>query len=414
MFLKIIRKAFLCFLFLLSFLISGCAEAPDEVKSDIAEINNAKKETQEKEDTILFTSLSEAGKDAKKGYKEEMGLLHFYGDILIPECKEAYLLEMEVNSKILENLDSNMNTIMNYFGMKDNWRDCVIEESLMSDKIIGNGNRTYANEGYCFVKMKDMTVSIKQTGWFSIEKNVDKENHPYFLKIDGSIVNSYYFVNNKEDNLNKKIELNNKNITLKELDDYFEQSVNLVNTCVPELNLVLHDARIVQSKADGKQMVVFRALSNYKNIFFDSNYIFPQNSKTTNGKSFVGYEMNQQMHEIGDSCKIAVRESSYLVKREIKKYSEIIDFDSALKLLANSLPQDKTTTIESAELVYQIFYEGKEGQAWEYAYENPPTFYAAPVWKFVEKDRPGEMEATVYYVDAVSGEIYSFYKACTP
>lgn len=83
-------------------------------------------------------------------------------------------------------------------------------------------------------------------------------------------------------------------------------------------------------------------------------------------------------------------------------------------MLENSLPKDKITVIESAELVYQIYYEGEGGQTWELAYENPPEFFAVPVWKFVEKERENEVEATVYYIDAVSGEVNSFYKSCTP
>lgn len=402
---------------LLSFLLFGCAETPDEVKEDIARINALKKEMQEYNESITYKSVSQLKTDAKEDFSKDMGVLTFQGDVIIPDCKNVYLLEMKVNDEIFKNLETNMPLLMDFAGVEShNWENYIIAEEDSSDKLLINNieDKSYSNRGYCFVENNNLHISVNHAGWININQKLNSDKHPYYLKFDGKTVDTFYFINDKEKMLAKEIELNNEKVTLRELDDSFEQAVCLINDCSAGLNLVLHDARIVEEKETGTRMVVFRALNNYEGVYFDSNYITPQNSQITKGKSFVGYEMNQQIHSVGDMCKVALRESSYIVSKEIKKYSKVIDFNYALHMIEKTIPQDKITTLESAEFLYQIFYKGEEGQSWEYAYENPPSFYATPVWKFIEKDRPSEMEVTVYYVDAISGEVYSFYKACTP
>lgn len=416
------KITFISYFFLLSCFILGCAQTPDEVKEDIAKINASKKEIKEYNESIIYKNVSQLKTDAKEDYSKDMGVLTFRGDVIIPDCKNVYLLEMKLNDEIYNNLESNMPLFLNFAGMEsNNWENYIIAEKGISDKLLINNvlnnnieDKTYSNRGYCFVEYSDLHISVNHSGWISINNYLNSDKHPYFLKIDGKIVDTYYFINDKEKKLNKEIELNNEKITLREIDDSFEKAVSLINACSSGLNLILHDARVVEEKETGTRMVVFRALNNYEGVYFDSNYITPQNSQITEGKSFVGYEMNQQIHTVGDKCNVALRESSYIVSKEIKKYSKVIDFDYALHMVEKTIPQDKITTLESAEFLYQIFYEGEEGQGWQYVYENPPSFYAAPVWKFIEKDRPNEMKATVYYVDAISGEVYSFYKACTP
>lgn len=413
-----LQKLYIIFqLCLISLFISGCAEVPAEVKGDIAKIKASQREKQEFSQSVTTKSLTELGEDAREDCSIDMGVLQFQGDIIIPNCENVYFLEMKVNDEIYKNIESNMPLLMQYAGVEGkDWKEYITQEKG-ADSISSGGSiedKMYDSRGYCFVDINNINFSINHIGWVSIIQSLEREKHPHFLNWDGVITDTYYFINNKEKNLDVEIELNGEKVSLRELYLNFEEGVDLINQCSPGLSLIPHDARIVEEKGTGSRMIVYRALNNYKGVCFDSNYIYPQNSQITGGKSFVGYEMNQHIHAAGDNCNIALRESSYIVIDEMKKYSKVLDFDSALRIIENTIPGDKITILESAELLYQIFYEGEEGQRWEYKYEEPPSFYAAPVWKFVEKDRPNETKATTYYVDAITGEVYSFYKACTP
>ncbi len=404
------------FIFAVSFVLSGCVEAPDEVKEEMKKINEAKKEQKEINKEIRFIEASELRNEAQEGLLMDYGVLRFQGDVVVPECENVYLLEMKVNDEIYKNLDENVLRIMEYIGIEENdWEKYITEEKGINESLGYNSatGKVYDDEGYCRVEIGENYISINRSGRISIDQGIKDKGHPYFLNA-GKIIENYYFINNRGKYLGKEIDLNGKKVTLQELEDSFEKGVKLINKCSPNLNLILHDVRVVEIEETKNIMLVIRALGSYRGVCFDSNYIFPQDSESMGGKSFVGFEMNQQIHEVEDVCKTSLRETSYIAKREMKEYNEVIDFESALHLIAKTAPKDKITTIESAEFVYQIYYEGEEGQAWNYSCQVPPVFFATPVWKFVEKDRSSEMKATVYYVDAVSGEIYSFYKSCTP
>lgn len=398
---------------LFSFIIVGCAQAPYEVKEEIKKIKEARTDKRELKDDITYVKISDLGNESRAGYTADFGLLRFEGEVVVPECKNVYFLEMKVNDEIFHNLDHNMRLIMEFTGAEEtDWEKYITEESGRDDEA---AERNFCNSmGYCFLKTERADISIKQSGWMSIDYHVKNEEHPYFLGLDGEIVNICFFTGAQSENLEKEINLNGVKVTMGELTEQFERSVSLFNQCSPGINLKLHDARIIKDRETQKEMLVLRALSSYEGLSFDSNYIAAQDSQLTQGKSFLGFEMNQQIHQADDACKTSLRERSYIVSRKIKEYSNVIDFDSALHIIEQTVPRDKLTTIEYAEFLYQIFYQGEEGEGWEYNCEVFPDFYAAPVWKFVEKDRPDEMKATVYYVDAVTGEVHSFYKACTP
>lgn len=405
------RYRYLLCVLMFTFILSGCAETPEEVKKEIAEIERAKEEEKKLKEELVYVPVSELQKDGRKNFSMDHGTFRFDGSIVIPECEDVYLLEMKVNDGMFQNIDENMPLIMKHIGKEEvDWKQYIDRRND------GSGN-TYSEKGYCFVRIDDLEIDLDLPGWFSICKLKGKDEkfyHPYFLQGDAKMIDQYFLINDKETILDQEILLAGKKVTFRKLNDDFEKEMEFVNTLSPGLNLVPHDIRIYEDQETKDTTVVFRAQSNYKGIFFDANYIEPQDSKMTDGKSFVGFEMNQQMHHEGDRCFIVLREGSFIVSKEQKKLDKVIDFESALSLVEHTVPNDKITTIESAELMYQIYYEGDKGQNWELYYENPPAFYAAPVWRFVEKDRPHEVGLTVYYVDAVSGKVYSFYECCTP
>lgn len=406
---------FFPYLLLFTAISSACAETPPEVKKEIEEIKEAKKERRELQRTLTYVHVSELQKDAQEMFSMDHGVFRFEGSVVVPECDNVYLLEMKANDEIFINIDRNVPFIMEHIGAgEDNWKEYITDESGTGKTKESDTACSYDEKGYCFIEMNEIYISIKHSGGICIGREIQEEKHPNFLAVDGDILQTCYFVNNRESALNREIDLNGGKATLFELNNTFEKEMELINDCSPNLNLILHDARIIEDKETKETMVVFRALGSHKGVCFDSNYITPQDSEAMGGRSFVGFEMNQQIHKKEDNCETAVRETSYIVSEEKKKIDKVIDFGSALSLIEHTAPQDKLTTIESAEFMYQIYYEGEEGQGWNYICEQPPVFYAAPIWKFVEKDRPNEMKATVYYVDAVSGEVYSFYRACTP
>lgn len=411
---KKIRAFYFIFVFTLT--LGGCAEAPAEVKKEMLEIDRAREEQEALRQTITYVSPSELSKDAQEDFSVECGVFRFAGNVVIPECENVYLLELKVNNDILINIEKTVPIIMQYLGIEEmNWKTYITDERGLSESKKNEGGKeaTYGPSGFCDLEINDTVISVHQSGWMSIYRVPKDENHPHYLRGDPQILNTFFINNNLDTFLAREVELNGETVKLDELYDIFESAVNLMNTCSPGLNVVLHDAMVVEDRETKNQMIVLRALNNYQGVSMDSNYIYPQESRLTGGKSFVGFEMSQQIHFVGDTCKFALRETSHVVTEEKKEYDKVIDFNSALHLIEEAVPQDKITTIESAEFMYQIFYEGEGGQVWQYVYENPPIFYATPVWKFVEKERPDERSVTVYYVNAVTGEVYSFYQACT-
>lgn len=397
-----------------AFILSGCAETPDEVKQEIEEIKKAREEQRELQKNLTYVIPSELKKDGQDDFSMDHGVLCFDGSVNIPDCKNVYLLEMKVNDEFIENIDKNMQLSLEHVGVEEkDWKKYITNENGINGKADTTTNKSYNGGKYCFIEMNDFYISVDQAGYFSINRKIENEEHPYFLK-NGKIIDTYFMLSGKETFFNNVIELDDEKVTLGKLNDMFEKEVDLMNRCSPNLNLIAHDVRICEYRDTQIKMAVFRALSSYKGVCFDSNYIADQEAKITGGKSFVGFEMNQQIHSDGDTCATAVRETSYLVSKEIKEIDKVIDFESALNMIEYTVPKDKITIIESAEFMYQIYYEGEEGQRWENIREKPPVFYAYPVWKFVEKGRSDEYSATVYYVDAVSGEVHSFYKSCTP
>lgn len=400
--------------FLAVSILSGCAETPDNVKQEIEEIEKARGEQRELENNLTYVRPSELRKDSKDKFAMDHGVLRFDGSVNIPDCNNVYLLEMKANDEIIENIDENMQLVLEHVGVQEkDWKKYITNENGIIGKADTTTNKSYNSGRYCSVEINDIIIFADQAGYFSINQKTDSEDHPYFLK-NGKIIDTYFLVNDKENLLNSVIDLDGEEVTLGKLNDRFEKEVDLMNRCSPNLNLVTHDVRISEDRETKIKMAVFRALSSYKGVCFDSNYILTQEAKVLDGKSFVGFEMNQQIHNEGDTCATALRETSYIVSKEVKELDEVIDFESALNMIEHTVPNDKITTIESAEFMYQIYYEGEEGQRWENIREKPPVFYAYPVWKFVEKDRSDEYSATVYYVDAVSGKVHSFYKGCTP
>lgn len=386
------------------------------VKKEIAEIKKAKQERQELEKNLTYVQPSKLIKDRKNDYFLDHGIFCFDGSVLVPDCKEVYLLKLEVNGNIIQNIDENMAKIFKTFGAEDeNWKDHIefangVAGKKMDPSQISKG---YASQKTCSVLCKDTMVAMDQAGSLYIVKP-DTFEHPHYLT-DSKNIKNYFFVNDKEDPLDNTIVLDHKEVALRDLNTEFQKTVNLYNSCSPELNLALHDVKIMENVESGEAIAVFRALSNYKGVYFSPDYITFQDTRLTEGKSFVGFRMYQMFHSEEDLfCMRYLEETSYLISKEEKKVDKVIDFDSALNILEQTVPHDKLTTIESAEFLYQTYYEGEEGQQWEWICENAPEFYAFPVWRFVEKERTSEMQATVYYINAVTGKVYSFYETCLP
>lgn len=393
-------------------ILSGCAEAPDGVKKEIEEIKKAKEEKKRLEESLVFIEPSQLEKEAKENFSLDHGVFKFEGSVVAPKCENVYFLELKMNDEIFGDLDKNMPLLMEIAGEeKGNWKNYITEESYSRKRINGEA-KSYVEGAYCFTEMKNVGIAVVGVGGISIYLLENREEHPHYW--EGEIRKTYFLVNHKEKVVDEEIDLNGEKTALKTLNDVFEKNVSAINECSPNLNLISHDVRISVNSETGNTIAVFRALSNYKGVCFDPNYITTQDSDLTGGRSFVGFGLEQHMHYKGDNLCMMIIEDSYLVSKEKKKIDKVIDFESALSIVEHTVPQDRITVIESAELLYQMYYEGEEGQTWESSYEKPPVFYASPVWKFVEKERRCESEATVYYVDAVSGEILSFYQSCTP
>lgn len=297
----IIKKYILLFIcmILLAFGISGCAETPEVVKKEIAEIERAKKEQKLLKKEIKYVSLGELQKEADENLTIKRGVFCFDGEVIVPKCENVYFLKMQANDEIFKNIDENMQRTMEHIGKSGKrWEDYI------GGKNSSEG-RNYWEKGYCFVTLDSHSISVDQAGGFSIYENADRGKHPYFL--DDEVLDTVFFVNDREAKLEQKINLNNEEVTLRDLDAVFEKEVEFFNSCSPKLNLALHDVRIIKNNETKNTMAVFRALSNYDGVSFDPNYIMLQDSEASGGKSFVGFEMVQPMHEPGDTCSVNLR-----------------------------------------------------------------------------------------------------------
>lgn len=309
-------------IFLMTLILSGCADTPDEVKQEITEIEKAKEEQRELKKSLTYVHASELQKDRRDNFSMNHGVLCFEGSVNIPDCENVYLLEMKVNDEIFKKIEKNMLLVMDQVGVDEKeWTKYIIAENGIDEKGGAATDKSYAERGYCSVEVDDFIITADQAGYLSINQVMENEDHTYFLK-NGKILRNYYFVNDEKKECNDKVDLPDKTVILETLKDMFEKKVELVNSCSPNLNLVVHDARICENTETKNKMVVFRALGGYKGVCFDPDYILSQEAKLMNGRSFVGFEMNQQIHEEEDACAIALRETSYIVSQEKKRLTK--------------------------------------------------------------------------------------------
>lgn len=89
-------------------------------------------------------------------------------------------------------------------------------------------------------------------------------------------------------------------------------------------------------------------------------------------------------------------------------HNEIISFEQAWECLNGKVETEEVVEIQRAELVYSIWYEVSEDTDadWTMELDQPPNMYATPVRRFTSYQSANM--SSVYYVDAITGEVITY------
>ncbi|MGN1160521.1 MAG: hypothetical protein ACI4SE_10010 [Lachnospiraceae bacterium] len=422
--------------------LSGCAEAPQEVLDEMHERENRAEirendgstdtldesgeevqsaDTREDTGEVVFIKVSDLAGSVSEHMEESRDNLVFDGTVTVPAVDRLYDLELEPCTSFYYNRETLIPELLAWFQLPcDNWQneiethvdaDCGIYEGLREDASYD----LYENQAFISVLSSHRRIDINRGGSLvltnELEVNMERlgTDHVWPWSEVPQQYEVWHLWNHEMPET--EVVLGEESVSLQELCLDFEQAVELYNSMDEELGLRLYNAVYYEMENRGS-CVLMQALQSYKGVCFDPTEV-PGNIVDGSGRSYLGGRLKGLYHVSGDRCFIALHRS-YVPVKELAVYDEVISFESALNLLQDRLGDHYMAVLEEADLFYLRYYYGENGNSWIYYEEEPITVYAHPYWRFVERmeGKDTAMSRTVFYVDAISGEVKCFYENC--
>ncbi len=409
-------RSFLLLCFVLIMILPSCAAVPEDVQQDVDAFRQAREEAEKLEKEMNFIPISDVYKNTPKTVQYKNGIVNVDAKVCVPQADKMYKLELAPNDLYAEK-DALLKSFLDEKSYA-NWESLQYKDSPLDKPIFYNGieHKEYGGKGNFFIEFGDnKELALNRCGRIFLRDTTKTMETHFFSGTGGILTSKTFFYDEIRDDFPESTVLDGKNCKAVDAWKQFGETVNYFAQRVPNFNYKPYSLEFYDNKEDSSsKAIVCRAVYEYNGVAFDPMCIDSQDKKNYD-ISRVCFGFYQNFHSLNDDCYLALRDS-YKVTKELESYDKILDLDSAVKLLQASLAKERFANIDTIELMYGTYYYGDKGDEWANSYEEPPQFYAEPYWKFTER-ADGEDEeniqglSTVHYVNAVTGEFYS-YNSC--
>lgn len=416
-------KAIFCYALLI--LLAGCAKVPEEVLDEINDTENWQEVTEVLEQTdegIVYTKVSELSESVPEYMTTTIGNLSFDGTITVPDTDCLYDLRLVANTSFYDNRDTLIPDILAWYQIP------YEDENIEIECWVDHGSETYIGlQGeetpddipgdFIQVLISDLHIGVHSDGtmvWvnrWGIDREYQGINHFWHENVEVEAYETWHLWNHEIPEI--EIVFNEEHVSLQELYDDFSQVVELYNRQNDSLGFQIYSASYYQTE-EQDVCVQLEAVQTYRGVCFDpvSHHDYSLVIDAS-GRSLVSGRLKGMYHCRKDRCLFGLYDSSYIPVEELAVYDKVVSLDSALDLLAERLGDYYIADVEEASLFYLRYYYGTYGYAWGLWEEEPITAYAHPYWRFVERsDGNDSFKRTVYYVDAITGEVMCLYENC--
>lgn len=391
-------------------LFAGCAEAPAEVLEELNALTTQDEVAENKSDfkDLVYIPVSALKEENAEYREEQIGNLIFSGSVTTPDTEVLYELRLEPYAGFYENRESVVPRLLTWYDLpSENWEDAVVFHINRDENIFIGDEALAGFVPFLEIQTGDITLQIGAEGVLvMVNGDFDTEEHFWYeLKTP----NDYRIWNLVVGQIPEEVILN-ESVTLEELYQDFIEITDLYNELGAGLNFKPSTAAYYDTESGC--MASLEARQTYKGVFFDPTNVQNQKMEAQGGKTYLRTGIRAKYHCAQDRCLISLY-NSYLPVEELETYEEVIGFETALRLLQERLGDNYTAHIEEADFFYQCYYYGEYGNIWDGYEKEVITAYAHPCWRFVESigdETP--LTRTVYYVDAISGEVMCFYECC--
>ena len=415
-------------------IITGCAKAPEEVLDKINgteeqanDFNQADDleqvdDLEQMDDGVVYTKVSELSASVPEYMTTSIGNLSFDGTLTVPDTDCLYDLRLVPNTSFYENKETLIPDILAWYQRPYD------DENIEIVYWIDNESSTYIGfpngenpEDYPFdfidLVASNLYIGINNCGTIVLLDHWGEGreylgiNHFWQESVMVEAYETWHLWNHEIPDI--EIAFDEETVSLQELADDFSQIVELYNSQNESIDLQICTASYYLSE-EQEVCVQMEAVQTYKGVCFDpvehSDYNLVIDES---GRSLVAGRLRGLYHCREDRCMFGLNQNSYIPIEELAAYDEVVSFESALELLAGRLGDHYTADIDEAALFYLRYYYGTHGFSWHYREPEPITAYAHPYWRFVERsDGNDSFNRTVYYVDAITGEVMCLYENC--
>lgn len=387
-------------------LLSACAPVPENVQNDVDELSKAHEEEKQLSKELNYIKVDELCGSTPRTFEYKNGILNINARVCVPQAEHMYKLALEPNDLYKEK--ENASKLLPDGGACVAGETQQIKWDIAPDEVVSyNGieQKSFGSKGKYYAAYGSREISISHCGELFIYNCIKHDSDEHFIPFNCSAENEYFY-NEIDGNFNQSVNFGGE--TYNALDSWkeFQKNTGALKLNVPGFNYKPYFLGIYKASGEAEPLwaVSCHAAYEYKGVCFDTMLCVNQSVKNYD-ISRVDFGFYQSFHCPQDDCFMTLR-NSYNVTKELEKHDEILDLDSAVKILQNNLAKERFSNIDTVELMYGMYYYGDKGADWMNNYETPPDFFAEPFWKFREKN--GDDSFTVHYINAFNGDFYSY------
>lgn len=366
------RITYLMILFSFFYLLTGCQQAPDEV---IERMDNYQTNDQMKNQEAQYCSVEELRQFTLEDLGEKPQNFNLPEHIDFSNVEDINLLDIDIakSKDFLENRDA----VAELAGVKNvDW-----EEYSYDERELGNHYDDQSRKIY---------ISLDDTGWFCF--NTSKSYEDILLESTDVKYRERLLID-RGDSYDVNWNLAGEEVTVSEQVEYVENWLNNCELLDWGFTYKVPIVYLWKPEDDGGRITMTAQLMyhgipldyyGYKSEWIDENFVGIQ--------TWSKFEINlfESKNITGFTTGFAKMEIE-----NIKSISEVIDFESALKIVEQKLSGFQKVNIADVQIIYALYpnYEHEDGTV-DYKYYEKMS--ARPVYSFVIDY--GEDE-TVYYSD---------------
>lgn len=384
-------KRMICFL-MTSFLLTGCAEVPPEVQSEIDNHHSESDSQNTKSNSFVYINTSEIAWEFDTAIKQDYGQFHISEQIQSNAPDELHLMRFSKS----EHFTANFNQAMSLF---------FTESELSRRDIVKDdeGNMLFSDDAakvYGCVS-DDGFIAMLKPDVYNISYSYNEPN-----------VHIYHPARNED--LSDEYELADGAYSIRDAVNYVNEWLETAYHAFSP-NFTHEVETVIVREHEGKYIYEILIRARYKNVALNSytqefNII---DGSRGQGLKYTNYGLQIQMvksNEIASFTNLC----GIFQPTETETVEQCISLQSALEYCAATFTDFKNVMISDIQAMYTIEPEYEEIEPEVYIITG---YHSRPVWEFVIDVAPSEFlkngEVNTYgdirkyiYVDMITGELH--------